>query len=82
MFLWKTFKGALNQHDLTMPASEKAHEKGSGFGLVTIDTKAKTYTLEAFRFLCDATAGNPEDQFPGWPVTIHQEENQGRNRVS
>ena len=29
MFLWKTFKGALNQHDLTMPASEKVQEKGS-----------------------------------------------------
>lgn len=61
---------------------DQAHEKGSGFGMVTIDTEAKTYKLEAFRFLCDATANNPEDQFPGWPVTIHQKENSGNNLIS
>jgi len=61
---------------------ELAHQKGSGFGLVTIDTKAKTYKLEAFRFLCDPTDGNPTNQFPGWPITIHQKENAGDNVVS
>lgn len=60
---------------------EKAHEKGSGFGLVTIDTEAKTYLCESFKFLVDATDGKPGNQFPGWPVTIHQEENAGVNRV-
>ena len=60
---------------------ERAHEKGSGFGLVTIDTRQKTYTLDSFRFLIDATDGKPENQFPGWPVTIHQEENSGKNRL-
>jgi phosphodiesterase/alkaline phosphatase D-like protein len=58
-----------------------AHQKGSGFGLVTIDTKAKTYNLEAFRFLCDPTDGNPENQFPGWPITIQQRENAGDNVI-
>lgn len=60
----------------------KAHEKGSGFGFITFDTQAKTYTLEAYRFLVDATDGNPANQFPGWPVTIHQDENEGNNRLS
>lgn len=60
---------------------EKAHERGSGFGMVTIDAEAKTYHLEAFRFLVDATDGKPESQFPGWPLTIHQSENGGENRV-
>ena len=60
---------------------EKAHEKGSGFGLITIDPAAKTYRLEAFRFLIDATDGKPKNQFPGWPLTIHQTENRGENRV-
>lgn len=59
----------------------KAHEKGSGFGLVTIDTAARTYLIESFRFLIDATDKNPENQFPGWPVTIHQSENRGENRL-
>lgn len=56
-----------------------AHQKGSGFGLVTIDTAAKTYHIESFRFLVDATKSQPENQFPGWPVTIHQAENKGHN---
>lgn len=60
---------------------EKAHQKGSGFGLVTVDTQAKTYKIESFRFLVDATDGNPANQFPGWPVVIHQLENRGENRL-
>ena len=48
---------------------------------MTIDTEAKTYLCESFRFLVDATNGKPENQFPGWPVTIHQEENAGANRL-
>ena len=58
-----------------------SHRKNSGFGLVTIDTEAKTYTLDCFRFLCDATDGKAENQFPGWPITIHQAENKGENRL-
>ena len=58
-----------------------AHRKNSGFGLVTIDTDAKTYTLDCFTFLCDATDGKASNQFPGWPLTIHQAENKGENRV-
>lgn len=60
----------------------KAHEKGSGFGMVTIDGQARTYHIESFRFLVDATDGNPGNQFPGWPVTIHQDENAGENRLA
>ena len=58
---------------------EKAHQKGSGFGLITIDPKKRTYFLESFRFLIDATDGKESNQFPGWPVTIHQKENGGEN---
>ena len=58
---------------------EKAHQKGSGFGLVTIDTNEKTYLIESFRFLIDATDGKESNQFPGWPVMIHQQENGGNN---
>lgn len=60
---------------------ELAHQKGSGFGLVTIDTQAKTYTCESFRFLVDPTDGDTANQFPGWPITIHQDENAGKNRI-
>ena len=60
---------------------DKAHEKGSGFGFITFDTEKKTYFIESFRFLIDATDGKPENQFPGWPVTIQQKENRGENVI-
>lgn len=60
---------------------ERAHEKGSGFGFILFDPARKTYTLESYRFLIDATDGKPSNQFPGWPVTIQQAENRGENRL-
>ncbi|QEG01825.1 PhoD-like phosphatase [Stieleria maiorica] len=60
---------------------EKAHQKGSGFGYVVIDPKSQTYTIHSYRFLIDPLDGNPDNQFPGWPVTIHQQENGGVNRI-
>ena len=46
---------------------------------LTVDTVAKTYKIESFRFLIDASDGQPSNQFPGWPVVIHQRENRGEN---
>ena len=60
----------------------KAHEKGSGFGFIIFDTKSRTYTVNAYRFLIDPNDGKPNNQFPGWPVTIHQEENKGNNKLT
>lgn len=61
---------------------ERAHQKGSGFGFVTIDTDKKTYFIESYRFLIDPTDGKQENQFPGWPVTLQQKENRGENVLS
>jgi alkaline phosphatase D len=58
-----------------------AHQKASGFGLITVDTDERTYLCESFKFLVDATDGNPANQHPGWPVTIHRDENGGENRL-
>ena len=60
---------------------EKADEKGSGFGFITFDTEDLTYTVEAYRFLGDVTDEDSRNLFPGWPVTIHQAENRGVNRI-
>ncbi|WP_370980966.1 alkaline phosphatase D family protein [Agaribacterium sp. ZY112] len=60
----------------------KAHEKGSGFGFITFDTEKLSYTMQAYRFLIDATDGSASNQFPGWPVTIYQAENGGDNQLS
>jgi alkaline phosphatase D len=60
----------------------RAHEKASGFGFITFDPAKKTYTVDSFRFLIDATDGKASNQFPGWPVTIQQAENRGENRIN
>lgn len=59
----------------------KAHEKASGFGFITFDTQAKTYTLDAYKFLVDVTDSNQNNQYEGWPITIHQKENKGENII-
>ncbi|MBD1390955.1 alkaline phosphatase D family protein [Neiella sp. HB171785] len=60
----------------------KAHEKGSGFGFIIFDTQQKTYDIYAYRYLIDVADGNSSNLFDGWPVTIHQDENIGLNRLS
>ena len=60
----------------------KADQKGSGFGFITFDTQKLTYTMDAYRFLVDLADGKPDNQYPGWPVTIHQSENRGDNRLA
>ncbi|MGY0582683.1 MAG: alkaline phosphatase D family protein, partial [Paraglaciecola chathamensis] len=60
----------------------KAHEKGSGFGIITFDTDAQTYTMDAYKFLIDVNDNKTSNQYEGWPVTIHKEENLGKNRLS
>lgn len=60
----------------------QAHEKGSGFGFVTFDTKALSYKLEAYRFLVDLDKPQSNNQFSGWPVLIYKDENGGDNRLS
>ena len=59
----------------------KAHEKGSGFGVIHFDTEQKIYRTEAYRFLIDVTDGAADNMFSGWPVTIHMDENSGDNRI-
>jgi hypothetical protein len=60
---------------------DKAHEKGSGFGFITFDAVKRTYALDSYRFLIDPADGKASNQFPGWPVTIHQAENRGENQL-
>ncbi|MER2490754.1 alkaline phosphatase D family protein [Catenovulum sediminis] len=60
----------------------RAHEKGSGFGFITFNTDNLTYTLDAYRFLINVEDKAQNNQFAGWPVTIHMQENAGDNKLS
>lgn len=56
----------------------QAQNKSSGFGIITFDTVARTIQMDAYRFLADKDKPSENDQFPGWPLTIHQADNDGR----
>lgn len=58
-----------------------AHQKGSGFGVIEFNTAARTFTMSAYRFLSEPAREPDSGQFPGWPVTIHMDENAGINRL-
>lgn len=59
----------------------RADIKASGFGIVRVDPEARTYTMEAYRFLADLENEPEKGQFPGWPLTIDQTDNYGRTRT-
>ncbi|MFC7293076.1 alkaline phosphatase D family protein [Hirschia litorea] len=47
-----------------------AHQKGSGFGLITINQKDKSFAIDSYKFLIDINDPPEKSQFAGWPVTI------------
>lgn len=59
----------------------RAQEKGSGFGIIEFNTDKLTYKCTAYRFLADVTDPSADNIYDGWPITIHQEENMGNNRI-
>ena len=59
----------------------KAQKKSSGFGIITFDTFARTIKMEAIRFLANLDVESPENTYPGWPLTITQDDNDGRRAL-
>ncbi|MAT10826.1 MAG: twin-arginine translocation pathway signal [Rhodopirellula sp.] len=64
------------------PRYERAHQKGSGFGFVIIDTVNKTYEIHAYKFAVNVLDNDPGNEFPGWPITIQRAENKGKNKLT
>ncbi len=69
------FKKVLNRYEF-----EQA--KTAGFGFVIFDQKERNITMESWRFLADVSNPGPNDQHPGWPLTISQFDNYGREAVA
>jgi hypothetical protein len=61
---------------------ELADIKSSGYGMVIFDRSKRTITMESWRFLADLTDPGKGDQHPGWPLTISQFDNYGREAVA
>jgi len=51
--------------------------RGEGFGIVRFNKHMRTITFECWPRGCDVNSPNCQ-QYPGWPITIHQEDNYGR----
>ncbi len=54
------------------------HDKSSGYGIVRFDPATQHITMECYRLQIDPANLKPEDQFPGWPKTIHVSDNYSR----
>jgi len=53
--------------------------KGAGFGIVRFNKDKRTITMECWPRDADVT--QPDQQYPGWPMTITQEDNYARKAV-
>ena len=60
----------------------KADKCSSGFGLIHFDTDTRKIKTESIRFLANLSdRDNPDNQLPGWPLTIDQLDNYGRKKI-
>lgn len=59
----------------------QADLKSSGYGIIRFNLNSRKITAEAYRFLSKSVEGGYK-QFPGWPHTINQLDNYGREPVA
>jgi len=52
-------------------------QRAAGYGLIRLNVKTRKITLECWPRGVDITADDAE-QYPGWPVTLDQQDNYGR----
>ncbi|MCM4153459.1 twin-arginine translocation pathway signal protein [Arenibacter sp. N53] len=57
------------------------HNRATGYGLVTFNKKERTITTACWPRYADPNSSKDE-QFPGWPITIKQDDNYGRKAVA
>ena len=58
--------------------TELLHGRGPGYGLVRFNKVSRTTTFECWPLYVDPTNSASGTQYPGWPVTIRQTDNDGR----
>jgi hypothetical protein len=55
-------------------------KRGDGYGIVRFDKRQRTITFECWPRFCDVQDGD-KVQYPGWPITVRMEDNDGRTPV-
>lgn len=56
-------------------------ERADGYGLIRFNMKTRKITMECWPRGVDVTAADAE-QYPGWPITIDQQDNYGRDAAA
>ena len=63
------------------PANRKDEkQRGDGFGIARFNKLDRTVTFEAWPRFANV-AGGDQSQYPGWPITIKQADNDGRKPI-
>ena len=70
-----TVKAVANPHNMHKEP-EILHNRAVGYGLVTFNKKNRTIKTDCYKRFEDPF--NADSQYPGWPITIKQEDNYGR----
>lgn len=70
-----TVKAVANPHNMHQEPAI-LHNRSVGYGLVTFDKKDRTIKTDCIRRFKDPT--QEDAQYPGWPITIEQEDNFGK----
>ena len=55
--------------------------RAAGFGVMRLNKRARTITMECWPRNVDVTSTDAR-QYPGWPKTIHQQDNYGRAAIA
>ena len=76
-----TMVAATNPDRKTGHEPADLHDRMPGYGVLRIDPVDRTITVECWPRYADPTAGDSE-QYPGWPVTLSQRGQDGREVVA
>ena len=63
------------------PNIRNERQRGDGYALARFNKRTRRITFECWPRFADARDGN-EAQFPGWPMTVKMEDNDGRKPVA
>ncbi len=73
------FRNKVTMHAYANPT--KANDNAAGYGIVRFDKSNRKITMECWPRHVDVSSDDAK-QFPGWPITIDQADNYGRQPIA
>lgn len=75
------FGNKITMHAYANPTANPDNHKAAGYGLVRFTKSTRAITMECWPRFVDVTKPDAK-QFPGWPITIHQQDNYARAPIA